>query len=305
MARYVTVASISHDPRPQFRGNLPALLDHAAHMLKRAARYGANIVAFPETYPNVIFEAKPADLAEPLSGPTITRIAEEARKDNLHVILPLYTSENGRVYNSSVLIAPEGDVIGVYHKKHPTIGEIEMGITPGDEEPVFRTKFGTIGTAICFDLNFPDIMRGLAENGAEIIFFSSAYRGGLQLRIWAFELGVYMVSAILAELGRIVDQSGTVLAEATYEELIVRRINLDRRLLHMDYNWDKMDAMLEKYGAGVSFEYFTREACYAVASERDDITIDDLMREFGLEERRAYWERANHVREQALAALKG
>jgi predicted amidohydrolase len=180
-----------------------------------------------------------------------------------------------------------------------------MGITPGDDEPVFRTKFGTIGMAICFDLNFPDIMRGLAENGAEIIFFSSAYRGGLQLQIWAFELGVYIVSAILAELGLIVDQSGTVLAEATYEELIARRINLDRRLLHMDYNWDKMDAMLEKYGSGVSFEYFTREACYAVASERDDMTVDDLIREFGLEERRAYWERANRVREQALAALKG
>jgi hypothetical protein len=158
--------------------------------------------------------------------------------------------------------------------------------------------------AICFDLNFPDAMRGLADNGAEIIFFSSAYRGGLQLQIWAFELGVYIVSAILAELGRIVDQSGTVLAESTYEELVTRCINLDRRLLHMDYNWDKMDAMLEKYGAGVSFEYFTREACYTVASERDDLTVDDLIREFGLMERRAYWERANQVRADALASLK-
>jgi predicted amidohydrolase len=304
MARYVTVASVSHNSLLQFKGNLQAVLDHAARMLRRAAHHGANIVSFPEIYPHFVLEGKPADIAEPVSGPTLTRIAEEARNNHLHVIMPLYTSENGRVYNSSVLISPKGDVIGIYHKIHPTIGEIETGITPGTEPLVFRTDFGKVGMAICFDLNFRDAMRGLADNGAEIIFFSSAYRGGLQLRIWAFELGVYIVSAILAELGRIVDQSGTVLAESTYEELIARRINLDRRLLHMDYNWDKMDAMLEKYGTGLSFEYFTREACYTVASERDDLTVDDLIREFGLMERRAYWERANQVRADALASLK-
>jgi predicted amidohydrolase len=302
MARYVTIATVSHYPHPaDFRDKPDALLNHAAHMVKRAARMGARTVSFPETYPDMPQIGRPAELAESIPGPTLKRMSEEARNNDTYIIWPLYTRDGDRVYNSSVLLSPKGEVAGVYHKVHPTIGEIESGITPGTEARVFDTDFGRIGMAICFDLNFRDIMEGLARNGAEIIFFSSAYRGGLQLSMWALEFGVYIASAIGAELGRIVDQSGAVLVESTYEALITKRINLDRRLLHMDYNWDKMDVMLEKYGAGVSFEYFTREACYAVASEREDITVDDLIREFGLEERAAYYRRANEVRSRALA----
>jgi hypothetical protein len=212
----------------------------------------------------------------------------------------MYTREEGRVYNSAVLASPAGELIGVYHKMFPTVGEIEQGITPGEGPVVFDTSFGKVGIAICFDLNFPEIMRGLGECGAEVVFFCSAYRGGLQLEMWAYELGAYFVSAIRDELGRIVDMTGAVLAESTYEGLIARRINLDRRLLHMDANWEKMDDMLRKYGAGVSFEYITREGCYTIASERDDVTVADLIREFDLEERSAYYDRSRRAREAAL-----
>ena len=78
------------------------------------------------------------------------------------------------------------------------------------------------------------------------------------------------------------------------------RINLDRRLLHMDYNWDKMDAMLAKYGTGVSFGYYTREAKYTVASEMEGITADDLIAEFGLERMGDYFARAVRRRDEAL-----
>ena len=153
---------------------------------------------------------------------------------------------------------------------------------------------------ICFDLNFPEVRAGLGAADAEMIFFSSMYRGGLQLRLWAFELGVYVISAIDAELGQIVDQSGAVLAEATYEALIARRINLDRRLLHMDCNWDKMDAILDQYGADISFEYFTREAVFTIASEREGLAVDDVIAEFGLEPRADYFRRADVARDAAL-----
>jgi len=299
MARHVTVASISRDPR-EFRGNPEALLDDAAHLARRAKLFGADIVAFPEVYPHHTGGENPSQIAETTPGPTIERIAAEAAANGLHIIWPLYTRENDRVYNSSVLIGPDGCVIGAYHKIHPTIGEIENGIMPGTEAKTFDTDLGRIGMAICYDLNFPDVREGLGSAGAEMIFFSSAYRGGLQLRIWAFELGVYVISAILAELGQIIDQSGTVLAEATYEALIARRINLDRRLLHMDYNWDKMDPILAKYGTDVSFEYFTREACFTIASERDGLSVDDVIAEFGLERRADYFRRANEVRRAAL-----
>jgi len=301
MARYITVASVSRAPW-DFRGNPDGLLNDAAHLVWRAKQYGADIVAFPEAYPHIPDSPKPADVAEGLAspGPTLQRMTAEAAKNQLHLIWPLYTREGDRVYNSSVLIAPDGRIIGAYHKIHPTIGEIESGITPGTEARVFDTDLGRVGMAICYDLNFPDVRDGLGAAGAEMIFFSSAYRGGLQVRIWAFELGVYIISAILAELGQIVDLSGAVLAEATYEQLIARRINLDRRLLHMDYNWEKMDAILEKHGRDISFEYFTREAVFAIASEREGLSVDDVIAEFGLERRADYFRRANDVRRAAL-----
>jgi hypothetical protein len=102
-------------------------------------------------------------------------------------------------------------------------------------------------------------------------------------------------------LGQIVDMSGTVLAEATYEGLIAARVNLDRRLLHMDNNWEKMDAMLEKYGTGLTFQYYTREGKYTIASEMDDKTVDEVIAEFELESQPDYFARSTRIRDAALA----
>ena len=301
MARYVTVGSISHRPEaaPQ---DVEARMDRAAALAVRAARMGADIVAFPEIYVQLGMDAaKWSSCAEQVPGPTCSRMMEVARANRMYLIWPLVELLGDRLYNSAVLIDREGRVAGTYHKMYPTIGEMDAGITPGTEPRVFSTDLGVIGMAICFDLNFREVIEGLARNGAEIIFFSSMYRGGLQLQAWAQELGIYMVSAIAAELGVVVDMSGQVLAESTYEAVITRRLNLDRRILHMDYNWEKMDQMLAKYGSGIRFDYYTREAKYAIASERPDITVDDLIKEFELEELGDYFQRARARRSRALA----
>lgn len=304
MARYVTVSSVSH------RSLLPydavdERLAEARTFAVRAARMGADIVAFPEIYVQMgAPRERWAEIAEPLGGRTVSYMAEVAREHGMYLVWPLFQRSGNRVYNSSVLIDRRGEVTGVYHKMYPTITEIEVGVVPGNETPVFETDFGRIGLAICFDLNFRPLMQGLKDSGAEIIFFSSMYRGGLQLSMWAHELCLYIVSAIDAELGRIVDMSGAVLAESTYEGLITGRLNLDRRFLHMNENWDKMDAMLEKYGAGLTFQYFTREGKYTVASEMADKTIDDIIAEFALEAQDAFFGRSIRIREEALRAIE-
>lgn len=300
MARYVTVGSVSLYPKG---ADSAARHDEAAALLQRAARLGAQIVAFPETFHHTGLPGTSADHAQELDGPSLSRISQEARRNDVYVVWPLYTREDGRIYNSAVFVAPTGDLVGVYHKMFPTIGEIESGITPGDGPRVFETDLGRFAAVICFDFNFPEIMESTGEAGAEVIFFCSAYRGGLQLGIWAYLTGAYIVGAVRTELGQIVDLSGQVLAESTYEAIITRRINLDRRLMHMDGNWDKMDAMLAKYGPKVTIDFFTREACWAVGSESDEFTVDDLMREFKLESRSDYFQRSRRVREEALAKL--
>ena len=305
MSRYVTVASVSHTPAtlPEKDRNIDKIVDGAAHYAWQARQFGADIVAFPEVYPHLHldWEKNLPEIAEELSGPTTERMMAEAKKLGMYIIWPLWEREGDTFYNAAVLIDRQGEIVGKYHKVHPTVGEIEKGIRPGTEATVLETDFGRIGICICFDLNFRDIVTGLKDNGAEVIFFCSMYRGGLQVRAWAFELGRYMVSAIGAELGQIVDLTGRQLKLATYEAVIAQRVNLNRRLLHMDYNWDKMDEMLKKYGTDVSFDYVTQEACFAIGSEREGLDIEDILDEFGLERREDYFRRCNEVREKALA----
>ena len=302
MSRHVTVASVSTEPSCSADKEMDKLLDEAAHYAWRARQMGADILAFPEIYPHIHSAKKRTEAAEELPTPTTQRMMTEASKLGMYIIWPQYTREGDQAYNSAVLINRDGEISGVYHKMHPTIGEIEDGITPGTRVPTFETDFGTIGMSICYDLNFRDIMTGLKKNGAEIIFFCSAYRGGLQVRAWAFELGCYLVSAIWRDLGQIVDLTGRQLVESySAQPVIVHDINLNRRLLHMDYNWEKMDEMLEKYGSELTFDYVSPEACYAIGCERAGLDIEQVIDEFGLERRDDYFQRADAVRAAAVA----
>ncbi len=302
MSRHVTVASVSTKPNYCLDTEMDQLLDEAAHYAWQARQMGADILAFPETYPHINSPKKAPEAAKELPTPTTQRMMAEASNLGMYIIWPQYTREGDQVYNSAVLINRDGEISGIYHKVHPTIGEIEDGIVPGTKMPTFETDFGTIGMAICYDLNFRDIMTGLQKSGAEIIFFCSAYRGGLQVRAWALELGCYIVSAIWSDLGQIVDLTGRQLAESyCHSPVIIHDINLNRRLLHMDNNMDKMDEMLEKYGPDLTFYYISPEACYAIGCERAGLDIEQVIDEFGLERRKDYFQRADAVRAAAVA----
>ena len=301
MSRHVTVASVS--TRPSFPGktDMVKLLDEAAHHAWRARQMGAEILAFPEIYPQIGSDKKPEELAEEFPGQSTERMMAEAKKLGMYIIWPLYTKECDCAFNSALLIDRDGEISGVYHKMHPTIGEIEGGIMPGADAPVCETDFGKIGMAICYDLNFRDIMTGLKANGAEIIFFVSAYRGGLQVRAWALELRCYIVSAIWRDLGQIVDLTGRQLVESyDHQPVIARDINLNRQLLHMDYNWEKLDEMLAKYGPDLTFDFVSPEGQYAIGCEREGLDIEQVIDEFGLERHADYFHRADAVWAAAL-----
>ncbi|MEM2936608.1 MAG: carbon-nitrogen hydrolase family protein, partial [Candidatus Bathyarchaeia archaeon] len=201
----------------------------------------------------------------------------------------------------AVLIDRQGRPMGSYHKMHPTISEIETGVTPGTEPTVFQTDFGRVGCAICFDLNFRDVIQGLAANGAEIVFFPSMYQGGLQLSIWAFEFGVYMVSAHDGDGSMIVNPLGRILVQSSaYEPIISRTINLDYEILHIDYNNAKWEKIKGKYGPDVEIEVATPEAVFLLTSHLPTISVDQIIHEFQLETREQYFNRALGIRARAL-----
>lgn len=302
MRKHAVLASVSK--RPAFGCGTPEgkerLLSDAEVLLRRAKRMGANFVAFPEVYPQLVGGIK--DI-EPANSGTLDRIQDLAYELQLYIIWPRYETSPEGPRNTSILVSPKGEVVGRYYKVFPTIGEIESGIVPGTSCPVFETEFGKVAMIICFDLNFIELRDELRSKQPDVVFFSSMYRGGIQLQEWALDLGCYMVSAISAELGRIIDRGGKILKLATYEALIAERVNLNQRQLHMDYNWNKMDNMLEKYAPDLTFDYYTQEAMYVIGYEGEDRDVDDILREFGLEFKSDYFARSRQVRQKKLEEI--
>ncbi len=143
----------------------------------------AELIVFPETVTtgfgaNLDAEAL-WELVDQAPGRITRDIQAAARALGVHVIWPSYRRgpERGTVYNSSILIGPDGEIIGMYDKTHPFPAERrETGgwTTTGHRADVFETPLGSIGMIICYDGDFPELSRLLAVKGAEIIARPSA-----------------------------------------------------------------------------------------------------------------------------------
>ncbi|MCX8183446.1 MAG: carbon-nitrogen hydrolase family protein [Crenarchaeota archaeon] len=240
--------------------------------------------------------------AEEIPEALFTRVSSFARQNRVYVIFPMMRREDSKVYNSAVLIGRDGEYVGSYDKVHPTIWEIEAGVTPGVEARTFKLEFGKIGVAICFDLNFEDVIKSLAGNRVKIVFFPSMYPGGLQLKFWAFNHGVYVASSVADDRGSmIINPLGRVLAvSSSYQPVICCDINLDYEVLHLDYNWEKMNQVKEKYGPKISFEVSRPEAVFLMSCEAEETVVENIIKEFNLETREEYFKRASDARDAAL-----
>jgi len=215
----------------------------------------------------------------------------------------LRLDEEGNFRNSGVLLNREGKVAGLYNKNFPTIGEIEDGIKPGDEAPVFECDFGRVAFAICFDLNFEELRKQYETEKPDIILFPSNYHGGIMQQAWAYLCRSFFVGAINGggTPSEIRNPLGEVVAASTnYFDFVVTTINLDSRVVHLGYNFGKLDALKKKYGKAVSITDPGRLGPVLVSSEVSEYAIDKILKEFDIECIDPYF---NHSREKRAAAL--
>jgi predicted amidohydrolase len=207
--------------------------------------------------------------------------------------------EDGSWRNSCIILNREGEIEGIYNKNFPTIGELEAGIKAGNTAPVFNLDFGTVGCAICFDLNFVELLRKYQETKPDIIIFPSMYHGGLVQSYWAYTTRAFFVSAggFREFPSEIRNPLGDVIATTTnYFDFAVTTINLDYRLVHLDYNWNKLRALKQKYGSSVTIYDPGKVGSVLITSEHDDISADEMVREFDIELLDDYFERARAIR---------
>jgi predicted amidohydrolase len=140
-----------------------------------------DIVCFPELsacgYNPEIIGDKYSHLSDSIPGYITEYMRKKSEEYNLYIILGLVEHDDKarKLYNSTVILNPEGSIEGVYRKTH-LLGLEKKFFTPGDIYPVFQTVFGKIGIMICYDAGFPEVARILALKGAEIIFLPSAWR---------------------------------------------------------------------------------------------------------------------------------
>jgi len=108
-------------------------------------------------------------VAEPIPGSSTDYFGQLAKKHDLYIVAGLVERDKHLVYNVAVLLGPDGEIAGKYRKVALPRGEIEKGIAPGHEYPVFDTRFGKLGMMVCYDGFFPEVARHLSNRGAEVI----------------------------------------------------------------------------------------------------------------------------------------
>jgi deaminated glutathione amidase len=200
-------------------------LEVATRLVRRAAERGATLVGLPENVAWMGSEKDRPGAAERLDGPTLTRFAELARELRIHLLAGSIMESGapaGRVYNTSVLLGPDGQRLALYRKIHLFDAEVGDGATyresdtvaPGDTPVTAETPVGTVGLTICYDLRFPELYRALSRAGATVLTVPAAFtlmtgkdHWEVLLRARAIENQAYVLAP--AQGGRHTDQRVT------------------------------------------------------------------------------------------------
>ncbi len=167
--REITVATVQMKPDlGEIEDNLVKMSDFVS---KIASQQKVDLILFPELVTSGYeLGVKFTQMAQLIPGPTANLIAQRAQELGVYIGFGMVAKERVEsiLYNTAVLVGPDGELIGQYHKTHLK-GEERMAFREGYRLPVFDTDFGTIGFMLGWDLSFPEVARSLVLDGAEML----------------------------------------------------------------------------------------------------------------------------------------
>ncbi|MAG29488.1 MAG: hypothetical protein CL908_01185 [Deltaproteobacteria bacterium] len=235
--------------------DLSANLAAAEKGIQEAAERGAGFVALPENFAYMRREGGRFPCVQGPEGEILRALRDWASRHRVWLLggtfpeaIPDAPVEEERVFNTSVMISPEGEEVARYRKIH--LFDVTLGprgedsyrestfFAPGSEVVVAPTAFGGVGMSICYDLRFPELYRALVDRDARFIVVPSAFtretgkdHWEVLLRARAIETQTFVLAP--AQCGRhgldrashgrslVIDPWGLVIAQAGDEPAVL------------------------------------------------------------------------------------
>jgi len=279
--RQVKVAAIAIECGGDHDKKMKLAMEH----LDVAGGQGVDIACLPEEFAGFS--------AEPIPGPTTSAIGSLAKKHGMYIVCPIRErAADGREYNTAVLIDRRGQAVGSYRKAF--VFWAEKGVSLGDADvPVFDTDFGRIAMLTCFDANFDEVWRTAARKGAEIVFWPSAYGGGLPLGGYAAIHNYYIVAV---GWGNMIDPFGKTIepAEQPMPKQSIATLDLDLTIVHKDFTGEAVAKLLAEQKGKVELlaSPGDMEGWYVLRAVAPGVRVRDLCKQYKIETLREYRRRS-------------
>lgn len=231
------------------RNNKEENIKKALEFIEQAAKEGADLVSLPEYVDFLGDKQEKLQIGETIPGPTSEAFMKKAKELGvyIHVGSMVEKGSDNKLYNTSLVINRDGEIVASYRKIHLFDIEIEGQVSakesdtiiPGNEIVTADTSFGKVGLSICYDIRFPELFRTMALEGAKILFIPAAFTLYTGIHHWetllkarAIENQCYVVAS--AQIGSyppenrtnfgstmIIDPWGVVIARAPEREGII------------------------------------------------------------------------------------
>ncbi|HNR40691.1 MAG TPA: carbon-nitrogen hydrolase family protein [Bacteroidales bacterium] len=304
--RPVTVATIGNTPALTDNDNLQATVDYVISFwekeLKKVLKARPDLIVLPEF---ADLSIAGVEYMKVRGNQVLDFFSSVARENKCYIAFGMGRQDSmGLWRNSCMVLNRKGAIAGIYDKNYPTISEIQTGIRASDDIAVIDCDFGKVGVAICFDLNFDELLAKYSSTETDIIIYPSMSHGGVLQNLWALSCNSYFIGSIYRDFpSEVRNPLGKVIATTSKAaDYAIANINLDYKTVSLANNLEKLVALKSKYGNTVQISETSRNGRVIVTSSNKSVSSEQMIREFNIEPFNEYLDRARSIRTEDMPA---